>query len=245
MWKYVLIAVIAFASCKTQTYVSDIDTSYHQVNKYVKSDQRIEDIISTYKGDLDAQMNVVIGRSDVLLEKAKPESSLGSWFCNILLDEARKIYSDDIDFAIQNYGGLRIGSIPAGNISVGKIYELMPFDNQLIVIEMNGEAVHEMALAMLKKGGWPISKNIQIHGSDDSVSEVYIADKLVHKDSLYQVALPDYVANGGDNMKFLRTYHHLTKDTMIRDVVINHLKKHIGQDRLITIDTSKRFFITP
>lgn len=242
--KYILLAFVLFVSCKSQTYVADIDTSYNRMAHYVDEDSEVIAIITPYKQALDSEMKTVIGHTPIPLTKGKPESTLGSWFCNIIREEASLIYGREIDFAIQNYGGLRIGEVSAGAVTVGKIYELMPFDNKLIVMKVNGTEVYQMAQAMASKGGWPISDNIKIYGtSDGKVSKVYIRNTLVHADSLYHVALPDYVANGGDDMKFLREHSRIAKDTFIRDVVINHLAIKEGEEKVLKIDTTKRFYL--
>lgn len=227
-------------SCKTHSYVADIDTSYLQINRYKGVDSSIVAMIAPYKARLDGKMNEVIAHTDTTLYKDRPNSLLGSWFCNILLEEARSRYGKNVDFALQNYGGLRIGNIPKGDITVGKIYELMPFDNKLVLLDLTGREIEKLAQTIIDKGGWPLSQNIVIYTKDNRVAKIMIASHDLKHDQIYTIALPDYVANGGDNIEFLATAPRMDKDILLRQAVIDHLKAHVGKEKNIHIDTTKK-----
>lgn len=60
------------------------------------------------------------------------------------------------DFAVFNTGGLR-RPLPLGNITRGDVFELMPFENELVILTMNGEAVKKLVNFIATKGGAPVS----------------------------------------------------------------------------------------
>ena len=48
-----------------------------------------------------------------------------------------------IDFCLLNNGGLRT-SLPQGNITRRKIFELMPFENELVVVTISKEKMTDL-----------------------------------------------------------------------------------------------------
>ena len=73
-------------------------------------------------------MNTVIGFSTIGLTKKLPESGLGNLIADAMKEMAQKKYATKVDAAFVNYGGIR-SYIPKGEITIGKIFEIMPFDN--------------------------------------------------------------------------------------------------------------------
>ena len=70
------------------------------------------------------------------MKKTKPESLLGNWTADVCLEMAQEMYKDDIDLSFFNTGGLR-SPIPQGDITLRDLYKLMPFENELVVLELN------------------------------------------------------------------------------------------------------------
>ena len=234
------VLLVSIFGCAKQTYVADIDTSYYRVNYRNKSDQKLDDMIAPYKNQLDAKMNTVLANNPTELKKSKPNSTLGNWFCDALLEEASKIYGVDIDMAMQNYGGLRVPALPAGDITVGNIYELMPFDNKLVMLELDGKTTQMLLDRIAEKGGWPISHTLSFTSKDGKATDIKIKGEDFDMSKTYTVALADYVANGGDSCFFLKDGKRTDKDIMIRDIIIDHLKNKPESERTINVDTSNR-----
>ena len=118
----VLLLYIFVSSCSKQVYTADIDTSYYRITKRSQSDEEIDRLIQPYRAQLEAKMNEVIAYNEVELIKARPNSTLGNWFADALLEEAEYVYQKDIDVAMQNYGGIRVPFLKQGDVTVGNIY---------------------------------------------------------------------------------------------------------------------------
>ena len=95
-------------------------------------------MIEPYKSTLDVQMNEVIGTVSQEMTKKKPESTLGNWYADAMIAGTKK-EGYPVDFAISNYGGLRVPYISAGPLTRGEIYELCPFDNLLVIVDVPGD----------------------------------------------------------------------------------------------------------
>jgi len=237
---WIFLLGLSIMSCSKQTYTADIDTSYYRINKWNKSDKNLDELISPYKSQLDAQMNEVIAFNVEEMTKARPNSTLGNWFSDALLEEAEYIYKKDIDMAMQNYGGIRVPSLKQGDITVGNIYELMPFDNKLVILTMDGKLLKQLVDRIAEKGGWPISKTLRFSTQGDKAVDVYIKDKPLDLSGKYTVALADYIANGGDKCFFLDQAQREDNDVMIRDLIIDHLKRKPADDKKIVADNTQR-----
>src|SRR5690606_31823605 len=105
-----------------------------QVDSTIADDPDYVAFYAPYKAQLDAEMSRVVGRTAVSLTKPsdEPETLLGNFFADVLLAEARK-QVPDAEFAFGTKGGLRI-ELHQGPITVGHLFELMPFENEIVVL---------------------------------------------------------------------------------------------------------------
>lgn len=242
-YSLLLVLFVVVNGCKTKQtvqHLSDADISYIRLNEVKENNEEIEELIAPYREKLAQEMNVVIGSVDQDLYKSRPNSNLGNWFSDLLEDSAKEIFGEsNVDFAIQNYGGIRLSSLPAGDITKGKIFELMPFDNTLVNVEMNPETLQMFLNRIADYGGWPISKSLSFTIQDSTAVDVLINNKPI-EDRNYYVAMPDYVANGGDQCYFLSDSRKEDSEKFIRKIVIDYLIKLQDQNISANVDSSER-----
>lgn len=190
-----------------------------------QADSSAEALIAPYREQLKTEMEEVLETTTYTMKKAQPESTLGGWFSDVLLDATTALLDEKVDFVAQNYGGLRIPSLPQGDITVGKIYELMPFDNSIVILELKGSQVQQFVAHFMQLGGWPVSKGIRIIDKGHT-QEISIDDKPLEADATYRVLVSDYIANGGDRCDFLVDAPRKKLPVLIRELVIRYLKSH-------------------
>lgn len=219
-----LSSLILLSGCITLYIPGNVEsTSYRIDQKMYDTDLQAAEIIAPFKEKLEATMNKIIGRASMNLSKSKPESTLGNFVADAILSEARKIVDVDIDFATQNYGGIRIGEIPEGEISVGKVFELMPFENYCVVLEIDGSSLIGFFNRIADYGGWPLSKGVTFITGKDQPSKMIIKGQEIDPNRIYHVAMPDYIANGGDNCTFFEDKKQISTGILIRDMIISHI----------------------
>jgi len=187
-----------------------------------------------------AEMDVVVGELQEDLIKSRPNSNMGNWFCDILHKEANLMFFNEVDFALQNYGGLRLPNLAKGPLTKGEVFQLMPFDNTLVVLNIDGPTLMKLLDAMAAKNGWPGSWGLTYSIVDDKATEVMIEDRPFSIDSTYRIAVPDYVANGGDQASFLTHLPQEDSGVFIRDIIIAHLEDLKEQGLPITVDSAPR-----
>ncbi|MBK7762924.1 MAG: 5'-nucleotidase C-terminal domain-containing protein [Bacteroidetes bacterium] len=219
-------------------------TSSAQQKYEVKASNQLDTIsdigklLKPYRDSLSFTMNAVIGYATGKFEKAKPSGSLGNLVVDILMQQARKIDTNTYG-AIYNYGGLRINQIPEGDITRGKIFELLPFDNELVLIEVNGKILTQWLQHIAKSGGWPVSiecsfyydslYNFQLQNDtifierENGDVEMSINRRTLDSNITYLIATNDYIANGGDNCDFLKGLKRKSTGKLIRDIVLDRM----------------------
>lgn len=180
--------------------------------QYLNSDISNSNIDSTfwrtvkpYKSKLDVDMNQILCYSKANLKKGQPESLLGNWTADLCLKEGQKLFQDTIDMVLFNNGGLR-SDIPEGEITKRAIFKLMPFENELVVLSLNLEDVSKLMNYLKYTGGQPVA-----------FSESFHADKLP-----FYVLTTDYLANGGDKMRFFNAKDQNVLGIKMRDAIIQY-----------------------
>ncbi len=132
----------------------------------------------------------------------------------------------NIDFVLLNYGGIRT-SIGKGPVNARTAYELMPFENEVVITELSGKKVQEL-LKYLEdaKTAHPVS-GIQIKMDKNfKVISAMVKGKDIDPNKNYYVATSDYLQQGGDSMNFFKDPVNLYRsDYKIRNEIIDYFKK--------------------
>lgn len=238
---YLLLFLFLVSCSRTVTHVSEISPEYVRLDKKQNErDPAITALINPYKNQLDESMNVVIGVVEKDMEKRKPNSALNNWVADILLETGKKHFEGKIDFAVQNYGGIRVPSISKGDLTIGKVFELMPFDNLVTIITAKGDIVRKLFVRIAEYGGWPLSNGSVLTIKNNKLESVMINGEELADHKEYTFVLPDYIANGGDNCFFLTNQKRKDLRLLIRDAIIQHVKSTEG---LIPFNNEKRITI--
>lgn len=182
----------------------------------VPEDAEVKAIIEDYQADLDAQMEVVIGQCASDIAWSSPlvrtqESPLGNLAADALRDYC------DADIAIQNGGGIRAG-LTAGDVTVGDVFAMLPFDNKVTLVEVTGQTVWDA----LENGvdGYPTTngKFPQVSGikytfdgskpAGERIVSVTLEDGTpLDLDAWYTLACNDFMCGGGDGYTMLNVFN--------------------------------------
>jgi 2',3'-cyclic-nucleotide 2'-phosphodiesterase (5'-nucleotidase family) len=221
-----LIIVLAQVRCTTVQHISNTKVSYTPVSSTTTSeaDKDITAMIVPYKEKLDAEMSEVLGNLSQEMTKSKPESTLSNWFSDAMLAAARKV-DPSVDFAISNYGGLRMPSLSAGPLTRGELYELCPFDNLILIVDVPGNILDTFLQHTAEADGWPVSHGIRMIIKDKKMISCTIGGRAIDAGKTYKVAMPDYVANGGDEMSILIPLSRKQTDILQRDALIEYARE--------------------
>lgn len=95
----------------------------------------MEQIVDKYKTSVDSIMSIVIGKSSQYMAPGRPETPLTNLSADIIKTETQRDFGQPVDFAIINTGGIR-NPLMQGDITLGEIYSIFPFDNTLCLIKL-------------------------------------------------------------------------------------------------------------
>lgn len=212
-----------------------------EVNGSLQHDA-MENLIAPYKAEKEESMSVIIGESEETITVGKPESKLTNLIADILLTEARK-YIADTDMAVTNIGGIR-RPLYEGNITIGDVFEILPFDNSLLVFEYKGSDLLSLADAIAKKGGESISgMSLTING--EKAENVKINGLPIDSAKIYKVVTTDYLSWGNDQLEPLANYINSTPlNMMMRDAMFDYVTCATINDQKISAKTDNRIIIT-
>lgn len=227
------ILFLIFSGCTTVNHISKTDVGYTVVNNNaITEDPEVTAMIEPYKIQLDAVMNEVLAVLPNELSKKRPESTLGNWVSDVIVESLRD-QGYDVDFAVVNYGGLRVPYLTAGPLTRGEIFELTPFDNTLMIVEVPGSKLDSFFLLTAQADGWPVSKDVKMVIKDKQLVSAAVGGMPLDPAKTYRMATIDYVANGGDNMKVLIPLSRKQTNLIFRDVLIDYVKKATADGRQI------------
>lgn len=211
----ILIATVVLAGCKAKGPLTALSTSNIQVDSTLVADQKINSIVAPYAQNMAAAMDEVIGFSPTFLEKKKPNSILGSFMAEAVY-QAAAASGERVDYCILNYGGIR-STLDSGEITMGEMYQLMPFENEISILTISKEQLKQVFEIIESKGGEPMA---------DHLWKDQTAYHIMNR-TAYRIATNDYMANGGDNYIILtESLERIDTGIKIRDALIAFVKSN-------------------
>lgn len=232
-------------SCNPIHQIQSTEVSNHMVSPdNMLADERITSLYLPYKMQLDQEMDVVIGMTTESLVKGKPESKLTNYLADLMLEESRKVTEENgnglvPDVSFLNYGGIRTG-FPQGEITVRKVFELMPFENELVLLELKGSDMQAFLDYVASIGGDCIG-GVRFVISDEKATKARIANQELKMVDTYWLATSDYVADGGDNYSMLKNaVQRINTGEKIRDVIIRYMKRSHTEGQIINPELDGR-----
>ena len=237
--------ILLVGSCKTQYVTSSVEYINILVSDSLYSlDNKIVELYQPYKNTLEKDMERVISFSENEMEKDKPESPLTNFLADLLLEEGLKEvqkngWSCAPSVSYFNYGGIRT-FLPKGKINVGKIFELMPFENEMVYVQLNGTQIQEFLDKIAAKGGDSLG-GVRFTISGEKAVSIVIGSEPLKQNKTYWLVTNDYIAAGGDEMEVLtRNTGLVNSEKKIRDVIILHLEEKQKKGEVLNVKTDRR-----
>ena len=208
--KNILAAIVAlclFTACRSHYHMTGIERSRilvaERYDAAVGQLTAINEYMAPYKMQVDSIMKPLLGHTAGYYVADRPESELSNLLPDILMWAASQ-YGEQPDFAVYNTGGMR-AALPEGEITVGDILELAPFENKICFLTLTGDKVLELAQQIVGRGGEGISKEFRIVGvknkKNHRLIEATVNGQPIDPARKYRIVTIDYVSHGNDEMK--------------------------------------------
>jgi 2',3'-cyclic-nucleotide 2'-phosphodiesterase (5'-nucleotidase family) len=224
---------LGVSACQKNHFIVSTAVAYDSLNSSKSEKKAISDSIGQYKQKVDAEMNAVIGTAAQALTKQQPESDLGNFVADAVHAQAELYSKTTADLTVLNHGGLRVDGLPKGDWTRGNIFELLPFDNMVVIVEIKGAQVNQLLAHIVKKEGWPVSRHLRMEISAGAVKSATINGQVIDEAKTYKVVTNDYLANGGDNCLFFAGQTQIETGVFIRDAVIEYIQAKTAKKEAI------------
>ncbi|WP_353778542.1 5'-nucleotidase C-terminal domain-containing protein [Winogradskyella sp. 3972H.M.0a.05] len=227
-----LSSIVLIVSCKQDYQLNRIEGKRIEITDALKSDDSIEAFIKPFREHVNNDLDSVLAYSVDTYSKTDGEfnTAIGNLMADIVYEQASPIFKsrtgDNIDFVLLNHGGIR-SIISKGNVTTRTAYEVMPFENSIVVVDLKGEQVKELLKYLANaKRAHPVSNLELVLDREFFVASAKIQGEPVDYNKNYMVATNDYLYNGGDRMTFFQTNDSLyVLDYKIRNALIDYFKK--------------------
>lgn len=219
MYKYLFIFLsgAGLLACSSVNTISASGSSIAVIGDN-ESANKVDTMISPYHDDLIAEMNEVIATAEQDFVSGRPNGPLNNWVTDlVLVSQTRNVRLSVPVMVVLNFGGLR-NSINKGDVTIGDIYKVMPFDNEIVWAELPIETLKDIEAYLVKSGGEPISGATLVDGklalnSPNSEAKTFI------------VITSDYLLNGGDKMTFFeKRLSQNNTGVLLRDAMLSEAK---------------------
>ena len=156
--------------------------------------------VDSYTSDIAKKMDEVIGYCPSAMSKGNPESPLTNLTADGLLWAAKEFHGVTADVSVYNSGGIR-STIARGDLTVGDVFTLYPFDNVLSVITMKGSELKKFFNTVASYGGMPVNAGVRLVISNKKVKSLTVNGKAISDTDIYTIATLNYLVNTEDYFK--------------------------------------------
>jgi 2',3'-cyclic-nucleotide 2'-phosphodiesterase (5'-nucleotidase family) len=229
----ILLTFLYLVSCKSKGYTNyEVKGSKININEKAVSNQNIEKYIEPYRTHINKDLDSVLAINSETLDKSKGkwETNIGSFMANVTHELANTVFEKRekkaIDICLLNHGGIR-STIPKGNVTTKTAFNVMPFENSVIVVGLSGLKIRELADYVIReKKPHPIFGLKIFIDKNTEITKIEVNGKLLDESKIYYVATSDYLSNGGDSMTFFAESDiKYDLDYKLRNLLIDYFKK--------------------
>ena len=224
--------LLLIISCGDNWQLYKAETSRIEVNSEINVDSTIFKFTEPYKKNIEKDLFTTFAYSAYTLDKKEGElnTAIGNMMADAVFELSNPVFklkkNKNIDFVLLNYGGIR-SIISKGNINEKTAYNLMPFENEVVVTKLTGKDIYTLIdYLRIVKSAHPISGlNLELDKNYELI-RARINNKSIDINKYYYVATSDFLLNGGDKMDFFnKSSENTFLNYKIRDLLIDYFIK--------------------
>ncbi|MBK0369015.1 5'-nucleotidase C-terminal domain-containing protein [Flavobacterium agrisoli] len=221
---------LTITSCSTSHYQpTKITGKQIPIASTISESPEIEAYIKPYREHINNDLNAVLAYCPEDLNKndGKWQTAIGNLMADACLEKGNLIFEkrehQKIDLCILNFGGIR-APLPKGNITARNAYEIMPFENSLVVLQLKADQILAFVHYFItEKKAHPIAGMTFTIDKNGQPKNIQIQGKAFDTNKNYYLATNDYLANGGDNMDFFKnSIQKFDLDYKLRNILIDY-----------------------
>ncbi len=181
---------------------------------------------------LDKNMEIIIGKAQEDISN-KPgtvnggvDTYLGDLFCDIVKN------ATGAEIAVINSGAIRT-SLQAGNITNRVIEEILPFQNKIMKVKVDGKFIEKLVRKSLKENSSlfqysGLKAKYSFKNGRAKIIEILVNGKPLNYNQIYTLAVPDFIAAGNSEGYLFKKVENKTvySDTFLADYFVEYIKKN-------------------
>ena len=227
----------------------DTRSKRFEIDASIPNDAGVEKLITPYSERV-RELSKVIGRLEGELTKTGVGAgSLGNFVTDGMRAQAKAKLGKPVVLSIMNAGGLRKNEIAAGELRASDIFELLPFENALVAIDLTGVQLAKL-LEIVPRDA-QAGARIHFKWNDRDRAE-FISGKLVDENGneqdvdpqkVYTIITIDYLLQrGGGAYAILQEAKSTTPlNITLRDSIMTYVKSETAAGRPIRAKVDDRF----
>ncbi len=225
---FILPLTLAMIGCRSHYEVSSITRTRILIDsKYDNADNQAQKFLEPYAHKVDSIMSPVVGQAARDMYSRRPESALSNLLSDILVWGSAR-FNEKPDFAVYNMGGIR-AAIAKGNVTVGDIVDVAPFENKLCLLTLSGSKVTELFQQIASVGGEGVSHGVNlVISANHKLISATVNGKPIDPNASYRIATLDYLAQGNDKLEAFKnktnTLSPQTENNNVRYIIMDYFR---------------------
>ena len=192
--------------------------------------------IAPYQHKVDSIMGPVVGSVAHDMTRHRPESELSNLLSDILVWGGRQFNEQPV-FSVYNMGGIR-ADFAKGDINVGDVSEVAPFENKICFLTLTGEKVLELFQQIAHRGGEGVSHAVRmVITRDGKLKGVTLNGEPVDPAKSYRIATLDYLAEGNDQLVAFKSGTDVVapkaKENNVRYIIMDYFREMKAQGKVV------------
>jgi 2',3'-cyclic-nucleotide 2'-phosphodiesterase (5'-nucleotidase family) len=229
----VFLTFFTIASCGTKIpQLTKIEGKQYAITETQDQESEIEHFIKPYREHINKDLDSVLAYCPVILDKRNRnwQTPMGNLMSDVTLNRGNVVFqmreNKTIDICLLNHGGIR-AILPKGSVTTRNAFQIMPFENTLVVVALKGEQVLDIINYFItEKQPHPLSGMTFTIAKNNQAKNILIQGKTFDINNIYYVGTNDYLANGGDNMSFFKKGIQMYDlDYKLRNILIDYFKE--------------------
>jgi len=229
----VFITICGISACsKKQHHPIQISANQISIDSKINEVDSLEFFISPYRKRINTVLDSTLAyvSNDLVKDDGALNTSAGNFLADLVYEQANPVFEsrtgNSIDFVVLNHGGIR-AIVSKGYVNARTAYQVMPFENYIVVVEMDGTAVRDLLSFLAKSGrAHPISNMELVLDKTGNYTKTVINGQPFDEKRTYFVASNDYLVQGGDDMGFFKNRTSIINtDYLVRNAIIDYFKK--------------------
>lgn len=219
------------------------------IDASIPADPAVDAVIAPYSAkvrELDAPIGKLAGD---LKKGGMGAGSLGNFVADALRSRAEVKLGKPVLLAITNSGGLRKNEIAGGDLTANDIYQLLPFENALVALDLTGEQLIRFLNVIVSHRDAQSGARIIYRTNARKENEVVAvklgsggAEKGIDPQAVYTIVTIDYLVNRGGDYSILQEAKNVRPlGLTMRDAVLDYVKAETAAGRPVKAQLDGRF----